>query len=210
VENNSDKKLMYDPLWRNMGILTKKISYDGFSSFILKPFNYLDDSVPALRDAIIQNPPLYLSGKVHPFSALDKKSGVFTPEDLYVADAVMAGLPGQLKQDVESGCLKILSFSPNHCSVSCTVDSAAVITYLQAHYPGWRISVDGTEVPVITSNLMYLSALVPAGKHIINFSYRNPLVKIVFIISASVFFLLLAALVVMSYRKEEAKPGDFT
>ncbi len=79
IVENSDKLLQHDPLWRNMGILTKKLSYDGFSSFILDPYNFLDDSIPELRDAIIKNPPVYFSGRVYKYGEARVQHPQFHP-----------------------------------------------------------------------------------------------------------------------------------
>jgi hypothetical protein len=195
VMDNSDKNLMHDPLWRNMGILTKKLSYDGFSSFILKPFNYVDDSLPALRDVLIENPPVYISGSIKRISGLRERDVRFNREDLYVSDQVFNSIPVNLKRNTAHDTLTIHSFSPVHCTVSYTLDTAAVITYLQADYPGWEISIDGEKVQLFNSNFMYLSAFVPAGEHQVTFTYENRPVLISFIISYAVFMIILVGLV---------------
>ena len=145
VMNNSDKNLTHDPLWRNMGILTKKLSYDGFSSFILKPYNYLDDSLPALRDVLIENPPVYLSGRIKRNSGAQIHDIRFDRGDLFVSEPVFNSLPVNLKKNTDHVKPEILSFSPVHCTVKYTLDTASVITFLQADYPGWEISIDGEE-----------------------------------------------------------------
>ena len=47
---------------------------------------------------------------------------------------------------------------------------------MQANYPGWHISIDNREVPVFTSNDIYLSTLAPSGNHTVIFNYSNPAV----------------------------------
>ncbi len=81
-----------------MGILTKKLSYDGFSSFILNPFNFLDNSIPHIRDAIIKNPPVYFSGKVYRIGGSRVRHRAFTPGDLFIPDEVYNSLPVNLKR----------------------------------------------------------------------------------------------------------------
>jgi hypothetical protein len=195
IMDNSDKNLTHDPLWRNMGIWTKKLSYDGFSSFILKPYNYVDDSLSELRDMLIRNPPVYLSGRVFRNSEIKLKHHPFNRGDLYVEDHVCHSLPSCLKVNTTGESLRMMSFSPVQCTVRYSLDSAAVITYLQADYPGWNVSIDGEETPHFTSNYMYLSSLVPAGEHQVTFRYENRFVFISFLISYSVFMLLLAGII---------------
>jgi len=195
VRENSDRNLTHDPLWRNMGILTKKISNDGFSSFILKPYNYLDDSLPALRDVLIENPPVYLSGLVYRETEAFKKDSLFHRMDLFLSDPDFNALPPGLKRNTDAVNPEIVSFSPVHCSARYNLDSAAVITYLQADFPGWEASLDGKKVPLFKSNFMYQSVLAPAGEHQVDFRYRNKPVLISFILSYSVFFILLAGVI---------------
>ena len=199
IEENSDKKLMYDPLWRNMGILTKKLSYDGFSSFILDPYNFLDDSIPELRDALIKNPPVYFSGKVYRNGEARINHRAFTPEDLFIPDEVYNSLPVYLKRDTMKEPLKYGSFNPNQFTVECNLDTASVITYLQADYPGWKLSIDGGKTSHFTSNFMYISALVPAGEHQVTFRYENHPVFISFIISYFILVILLCSLIYLAF-----------
>lgn len=199
IVDNSDKKIQHDPLWRNMGILTKKLSYDGFSSFILNPYNFLDDSIPDLRDALIRNPPVYFSGKVYRTGEARIRHREFTPDDLFIPDEVYNSLPVYLKRNNNKDSLKYISFSPNKFTVECNLDTAAVITYLQADYPGWKVRIDGGKSLHFTSNFMYISALVPAGAHQVVFRYENHPVFISFIISYSVFMVLLCGLIYLAF-----------
>ncbi len=199
IEDNSDKKLMHDPLWRNMGILTKRLSYDGFSSFILNPYNFLDDSIPELRDALIKNPPVYFSGKVYRNGEARINHRAFTPEDLFIPDEAYNSLPVYLKRDTKKDTLEYVSFNPNQFTVECNLDTASVITYLQADYPGWKVSIDGGKTSHFTSNFMYISALVPAGGHQVTFRYENHPVFISFIISYFVLVTLLCGLIYLAF-----------
>lgn len=199
VDENSDKKLQHDPLWRNMGILTKKISHDGFSSFILNPYNFLDDSIPELRDAIIKNPPVYFSGRVYRNGEARVRHREFAPDDLFLPDEVYNSLPVNLKRERNKDILKYVSFNPNQITVECNLDTASVITYLQADYPGWKFSIDGGNALHFTSNFMYISALVPAGTHQVTFRYQNHPVFASFIFSYAAFIALLCSLIYLAF-----------
>ncbi len=204
IEDNADKKFIHDPLWRNMGIFTKRLSYDGFSSFILNPYNFLDDSIPGLRDVLIKNPPVYFSGKVYREVEARGYQPDFTPEDLFLPDNVYNSLPVYLKRNTKTDTIRYVSFNPNQFTVECNLDTAAVITYLQADYPGWKVSIDGGKTAHFTSNFMYISALVPAGDHQVVFRYQNHPVFIAFIISYSVFMLILCGLIYLAFWRSGA------
>jgi hypothetical protein len=200
VALNSDKLLTHDPLWRNIGILTKRISFDGFSSFILKPYNFLCDSLPHFKDSLLTNSPVYLSGRVHNVTELKHPGISFSAEDLFVDDSVNLLFPAALKKGHASARIDLLAFDPDKLTVHCNTDSASVITMMQSDYPGWQVKIDGNEVPHFTSNLMYVSAVVPSGGHEIIFEYHNRVVIICFIISYTLFVLLIAFLFYLRFR----------
>jgi len=200
VIENSDIKLTHSPLYRNMGILTKRISYDGFSSFILKPYNYLYDSLPRLKDSILNNPLVYLSGRVQKIATLKDPLISFTPKDLYVSDSIFSLLPTGLKKDPSTDRVNFLSFCPVKLKVHYRTDSNTIITLMQADFPGWHVKIDGHEVRHFTSNYFYLSAVAPSGDHEVVFEYHNRLVALCFIVSYSVLILLINFLIYMHYR----------
>jgi hypothetical protein len=204
ISDNSDKKLVNAPLWRNMGIFTKRISYDGFSSFILKPYNYLYDSLPVLKDTLLQNPLVYLSGSAHKISDLKDRPISYARKDLFCPDSVFSTLPDNLKKDLSNSKINILAFNANSLKVQYTTDSSSIITVLQADYPGWRVKIDGKEVPHFKSNYLYLSVLVPAGNHQVMFNFEKKVVVSSFIISYSVLFLLMMLLIYLHFRSSSA------
>ena len=204
ISDNSDKKLMNAPLYRNMGILTKRISYDGFTSFILKPYNFLYDSLPVLKDTLLHNPLVYLSGSVRKIGDLIDRRVVLSRKDLFISDSIFSVLPPYLKKDASKSKVNILSFSANSLKVQYNTDSSAIITVMQADYPGWRVKIDGKEVPHFKSGYLYLSALAPPGNHQVLFEYENKVASLSFIISYSVLFLLIALVVYLHFRSSSA------
>ena len=47
----------------------------------------------------------------------------------------------------------------------------------------WRVTVDGKETPAMTVNVGYQGVVVPAGRHVIETRYRNPLIALGAVIS---------------------------
>jgi uncharacterized membrane protein YfhO len=95
--------------------------------------------------------------------------------------------------------VKYVSFTPNQFTVECSLDTASVITYLQAGYPGWHVSIDGGKAQHFTSNFMFISALVPAGEHRVTFRFENHPVFVSFIFSYTVFIILLCAIIYLAF-----------
>jgi hypothetical protein len=210
VAYNSDKELTRDPLWRNMGILTKRISNDGFSSFVLDAYNFLDDSLPVLREALLGNPPVYLSGNVKRITALDKKATEYHSNTLFVSDSVFSFLPSGMKQDFHAGYLHITQFSPLKLAVKYETDSSSVLTYLQSHIRGWEVRLDGKEHAHFTSNFLYLSTLAPAGSHTIVFEYRNPLAVFFFCITSITLAVIAMVLIYAGVQKHRLIRKQFS
>jgi len=200
ISDNSDKKLTNAPLNRNMGIITKRVSYDGFTSFILNPYNYLYDSLPTLKDTLLNNPLVYLSGNVHKIENLMDGHYSLSRKDLFIPDSVISVLPSDLKKDLSNNKVDILAFSANCLKIQYISDSSSIITVLQAAYPGWRVEIDGKVVPHFKSGYLYLSAVVPPGIHQVLFEFENKLVVVSFIISYSVLFLLVILLIYLNFR----------
>ncbi|HJZ39995.1 MAG TPA: hypothetical protein VJ203_06495 [Bacteroidales bacterium] len=200
IHENTDENLTHSPLWRNMGILTKRISYDGFSSFILRNFNYVDDSLPNLRDSLLYNPPVYLSGNVKKNSELRNPAIFFNRKNLFVSDSIFYKLPVCLKGNHFNDKVGIISFDPNRIKIRYETDSVSIITYLQAEYRGWQVKIDGVEVPHFVSNHLYISAVAPPGNHEVVFEYKNKLTIVFFIISYSTFVFLLLILIYLRFK----------
>jgi hypothetical protein len=120
-------------------------------------------------------------------------------------------MPSDLKKDVSKTKVNILTFSANSLKVQYTTDSSTIITMLQADYPGWRVKIDGKEVPHFKSGYLYLSVVAPPGNHEVRFEYRNKVAVASFIISYSVLFLLIILLIYLNFRSSSAlKAGLYT
>ncbi len=53
----------------------------------------------------------------------------------------------------------------------------ALLVVSDNHYPAWRATVDGEEVPVLRANYAMRAVPVPAGAHEVHFEYRSGLLK---------------------------------
>jgi uncharacterized membrane protein YfhO len=42
----------------------------------------------------------------------------------------------------------------------------------------WRVTLDGTPVDVVVTNIGYQGVAIPAGRHIVEMRYRNPLIAV--------------------------------
>ncbi|MBU0764121.1 MAG: hypothetical protein KJ607_04725, partial [Bacteroidetes bacterium] len=183
------------PLWRNTGIFTKTVSFEGFNSFTLKNYDYLTDSVPELRQAVIQNPLVYLSDRLLPTDILTvKKHCLPERSDVYADSKTIEMFSGHKLLHNSNDTVIITGFGPNHLIAETHTVNDQIITFMQSDYPGWNLFIDDKPAEHFTGNILFISALLPAGKHIVEFRYSNNLIIITFIIALSAFVLLLLLL----------------
>ena len=64
--------------------------------------------------------------------------------------------------------------APDHLTATITADSPMLITTSESWYPGWQVTVDHPRAPSVRANYAFLGVNIPAGRHQIDFYYRQP------------------------------------
>ncbi len=197
IGQNTDKAYTFQPLWRNVNIYNKSVSFDCFTSFKFKGYKFLEDSVPALKDAILQNHLLYLSDRLYPESQLDGGPGTpISPQSLYLPDDVFASLDRSVIRSDSADRVSVTGFTPTRITASVMTHHPQIFTLLQSNYKGWQVLVDGERRPHFTSNTLYISFLLEEGVHQVEFHYRNNAVIAAFVVS---YFTLLFVLYLIAW-----------
>jgi len=62
--------------------------------------------------------------------------------------------------------------TPNHIVIETESDATATLVLADAHYPGWRATVDGKNTDISPANGFFRSVVVPAGSHEVVFDYQ--------------------------------------
>lgn len=207
ISQNTEQKLSHAPLWRNMGILTKNVSFEGFSSFLLDSYNTLADSFPSLKEQVLNNPLIYLSGDLRSNSTFRTDTGkASTHKTIVINDPLFAKLENiHFKKSDCNTRIDILSFTPHHILAKYESDSTSIITLLQTDYKGWHTKIDNKHADHFTSNYNYISILAPAGKHIIEFEYKNNLVIVLFLLSYATLIMLITIVIYQQVNKYSQK-----
>lgn len=68
--------------------------------------------------------------------------------------------------------------SLNWNTVDATCIAPAVLTWLEADYPGWHARIDGQATPIAAAETMFQSVALPAGTSRVRFFYRPPFIRI--------------------------------
>ena len=66
--------------------------------------------------------------------------------------------------------------SPSHVRIEAQADGNAFLVAANTFHKYWRATIDGKEAPVVKTNIAFQGVVVPAGRHVIELNYRNPLV----------------------------------
>lgn len=64
-----------------------------------------------------------------------------------------------------AGSVKVLEYRPNTVVLETEAAAPAFLVTSEAHYPGWRATIDGRESPLYYTNLAFRGLPVPAGRH---------------------------------------------
>jgi len=99
------------------------------------------------------------------------------------------------------GAVQAVTESANAARIAVEAAGRAFLVLSVTPHKYWRITIDGVEVPAIVTNIGYQGVVVPAGRHVVEMRYRNPLVAAGGAVSLAT---LLALGLAMTRRKEAA------
>lgn len=202
IVKNTDEAAGHFPLWRNTNNFIKKISPDGFNSFQLNSHETLYDSFPQLKQAVLNNTIIYLSGNVYSFVQIkDSLNPISDNKNIYVENDVLKNINISDLKVGKGDTAIVSSFNPNKIEAQTQNRYPCVITLLQSNYSGWNVTVNGNAVPVFTSNKLFISAILPPGKNNITFEYKNTPVFVGFLVSYITFGILCLILIFIKIRE---------
>ncbi len=81
-------------------------------------------------------------------------------------------LPSQDIEIDQKSC-EILSFEmkPNTFKVETSGEKGCFLALQDKNYPGWKVFIDGVKNKIIKTNIVFKGVYIPAGKHLIEFSF---------------------------------------
>lgn len=75
-----------------------------------------------------------------------------------------------------TGEIELTEYRPNYLKYEYTADGEAVAVFSEIYYPdGWTMYVDGAEAPYFRADYILRAALLPAGRHTVEWRFRAPM-----------------------------------
>jgi hypothetical protein len=99
------------------------------------------------------------------------------------------------------GVVSIVHESDTALSLRASADADSFLVLSDVYYPGWRASVDGREAHVYQTDYALRGVRVPAGVHVVEFTYAPRSLRVGAYVSA--FSLLAIALVSLALARRE-------
>jgi len=66
----------------------------------------------------------------------------------------------------------ITKYTYSEVDIDLETDKAGVVVLHDLFYPGWEVRIDGEEAPVLRANILFRGVEVPAGHHVVQFSFH--------------------------------------
>jgi len=75
-----------------------------------------------------------------------------------------------------TGEIRLTEYRPNYLKYEYTADGEAAAVFSEIYYPdGWTMYVDGAETPYFRADYILRAALLPAGRHTVEWRFRAPM-----------------------------------
>ncbi|HEX2324119.1 MAG TPA: YfhO family protein, partial [Chloroflexota bacterium] len=69
---------------------------------------------------------------------------------------------------------RIVRYEPHTVEVETESDREGLLVLLDANAPGWTATVTGAPATILTANVAFRAVAIPAGRHLVTFSYAPP------------------------------------
>ena len=179
VLNYYDSTNQINGLWLNKSLLFKRPSFDGYNSFRLKGFEQLSEEKIIVPD-LVKNNVAFFSQSYSFYNGTIKDKGMLSsqPNHLFFPEALKDKLsfPSLLNSKNDKADFKL--FRPDLIQIECNTASTQLLTLMQHDYPGWSVYLNGKITSHYTSDYMFISLLLPAGKNLVEFKFENKTVYI--------------------------------
>ncbi len=193
VFNNSDtSSVRRYGIWRNINIYYGQIAHGGFSSFINKNIQLMEQSFPDVYSAALHHKPVYASKCIMPYSQMS-----FSNNNSLCDYADVPEVYG------DTNCIvNVVSYNPNKIEFIVETSEPTLICYLQSWHKYWTAKVNGkTQSPVLV-NHFHMGVVSEAGNNTIVFEFKPKFFYTALTVSIITLTILLLLLLVLFFKKQ--------
>jgi hypothetical protein len=126
------------------------------------------------------------------------QSADFDPRALVLVDREIEWRPAATPAPTEAVVWDELS--PDRARLRVGTPRPAVLVLADLHWPGWRVTVDGEERPLLRANYLFRAVAVEPGQHTVEFRYAPGSIRV----GAALSLATAAALTVFFVRRRRA------
>jgi len=101
---------------------------------------------------------------------------------------------------------RIAEIMPDRARIEARLPTDGFVVMVDTYDPGWRTSVDGRAVRLLRANVAFRAVPVPAGRHVVEMSYRPG--TVIWGLGVSILGLLLAAALTLHVRPRRPPRTD--
>jgi hypothetical protein len=94
------------------------------------------------------------------------------PEFDWRKTAVVDRVPQPAPSPGPPGSVALLRDESEVVEVSVATSTTALLVLTDAHYRGWRATIDGRTAEILRANYLFRAVAVPPGSHVVTFEYR--------------------------------------
>ena len=104
----------------------------------------------------------------------------------------------------ETGRVERLEYNEHqgHLKLSTTAPGSRILVISQNHHPNWTATVNGEPSPLIRANYLWTAVALEPGEHIVELTYRDPIVATTRWITLGGAILLIAAIALSLYNEK--------
>lgn len=128
-------------------------------------------------------------------AALEKvRNGRFDPRRIVVVESNGGPLPPLAPAPADAvESAEFEAYEPNRVVVRAECASDCLLVLTDLHDPGWRVTVDGDETPMLRVNGIFRGVPLHAGEHVVEYRYSPTSIRIGLALSAVSALIVLAA-----------------
>jgi hypothetical protein len=116
------------------------------------------------------------------------------------ADVILDAAPSPSPSGVGLEPARITTLARHRVVVEADTPSPGILVLADTWYPGWRVTVDGAPAPLLRADYALRGVALPAGHHVVEYTFRSRPTVIGLVVSA-LGVLLLVAIAVIGRRR---------